>query len=239
MNTPQEPNIPEGGKSPDVRLQVDEQRRRLTRGGLAAPIVMGTLLSRPVLGAAPYHCTISGKLSGNVSPRGTPVDCKTLGRSPGYWKQERHNSQWPAPLLVWGAPGKKACPDISTTGTIFNGFTINGATLADAFRCKDGAVYGYRDPNFGSATSDATMLQILNAGGGLTSTNINALGRATVASLLNAIVFAPDYPLTPERVILMFNAVYFNGGTYQVNSTTSWDSDQVKTYFESLYGDMD
>ncbi len=61
-----------------------------------------------------------------------------------------------------------------------------------------------------------------------------ALGRAAVASYLNAIKFAPNYPLTPERVVAMFNAVY-QGGTYNVAPGVDWDADQVKAYFESLY----
>ncbi len=233
MNTPQEPNTPEEGKSPEVRPQVDEQRRRLTKGGLAAPIVMGTLLSRPVLGAAPHNCTISGQLSGNASPRGTPVNCKTLGRSPEYWKTHQ---TWPAPF-AWGAPAPGECPGQNTTGTLFNGFTINGATLEIAFKCKDGAVLDPMASNFNTVTSAATMLQVLNTGGGLNDTTIAALGRATVASLLNSVFYAPNYPLTPEKVIAMFNAVY-KGGSYYVNPTTPWNRDQVKAYFESLYGDL-
>ena len=76
MNTPIEPN------TPDTRPQVNEQRRRLTKGGLAAPVVMGTLLSRPVLGAAPHHCTISGQVSGNMSTHDQSILCSNLGRSP-------------------------------------------------------------------------------------------------------------------------------------------------------------
>src|SRR4030042_3398763 len=75
MNTPSEPN---------AHPQVDEQRRRLTKGGLVAPVVIGTLLSRPVLGAAPYNCTISGQLSGNVSTHQQGV-CSSLGLSPQRW----------------------------------------------------------------------------------------------------------------------------------------------------------
>lgn len=218
--------------TPEVRPQVDAQRRRLTKGSLAAPIVMGTLLSRPVLGAAPYKCTISGQMSGNVSPRpGDETNCKTLGKSPGYWK---NHQTWPSPT-VWGEPAAGQCPNGNTTGTRFNGFSINGATLAQAFRCKDGDVLDPSDGGFAGASSAATMLQVLKTGGGLNDTSIKALGRATVASLLNALQFGTNYPLTPERVIQMFNAVY-NGGTYQVNATTFWTRDQVKTYFESLYG---
>ena len=79
MNTPIEPN------TPDTRPQVNEQRRRLTKGGLAAPVVMGTLLSRPVLGAAPHHCTISGQVSGNMSTHDQSILCSTLGRSPSQF----------------------------------------------------------------------------------------------------------------------------------------------------------
>jgi len=93
-------------ESQDVRPQVDEQRRRLSKGGLVAPIVLGTLLSRPVLGAAPYNCTMSGQMSGNTSSHGDPVDCSTLGLSPGYYK---NHDAWPAPY-VYGGPAANQCP---------------------------------------------------------------------------------------------------------------------------------
>jgi hypothetical protein len=64
--------------------------------------------------------------------------------------------------------------------------------------------------------------------------NYPALGRAAVASLLNAYASAPDYPLTPAEVVAMFNAVYA-GGTYPINPTSSWTTAQVMTYFQSLY----
>ncbi|OYY95224.1 MAG: hypothetical protein B7Y41_01570 [Hydrogenophilales bacterium 28-61-23] len=227
MNTHKDPT------SSENRPAVDEQRRRLTKGGLAAPIVIGALLSRPVLGAAPHNCTISGQISGNVSTHGTPVDCKTLGRSPGYWKT--HNP-WPNPT-VYGSPAAGTCVTNATVGTRFNGFQINGATFLAAFRCKKGVVLDPQSTDWSTTTTKATMLQVLNTGGGLNDTAIFALGRATVASLLNSLFYAPNYPLKPEQVIAMFNAVYL-GGKYQVNPTTFWDRDQVKIYFESLYGSL-
>ena len=72
----------------------------------------------------------------------------------------------------------------------------------------------------------------------LVETAIASLGRATVASLLNARQFGGqfgNYPLTESQVIAMFNAVYL-GGTYQVNPTVQWTRDDVRNYFESLYG---
>jgi len=95
MNTPTQPT------DQDTLPKVDQRRRMLAKGGLVAPIVLGTLMSRPVLGAAPYHCTISGKLSGNVSPRpGANTPCKDLGRSPGFWGNQggAHAQAW-APIL--------------------------------------------------------------------------------------------------------------------------------------------
>jgi len=265
----------------DARPQVNEQRRRLTKGGLAAPIVLGTLLSRPVLGAAPYNCTISGQMSGNTSSHGDPVDCSTLGLSPGYWK---NHESWPDPY-VYGAPPAGQCPvDASSTGTATPGTRFNqaaalGSIFQDVFRCvaiteektvetvtdecdppdnkytggpKAGQckqfktietttteqtgceVVGPSGTGFSTGVP-ATLLQVLQTGGGLNDTDIAALGRAAVASLLNAAQFAPDYPLTGKQVIDMFNAVC-NGGDYPINDSVSWNANQVKTYFESLYG---
>lgn len=80
----------------------------------------------------------------------------------------------------------------------------------------------------------ATMLQVLS------TTDANEkfrLGRAVVASLLNASrpgLPGTDYPVTTQTIIAMFNAT-FDGGTYPVNSTTSWDRALVIWYLESLY----
>jgi len=213
--------------------KVNESRRRLTKGSLAAPIVLATLASKNALAAAPYQCTISGILSGNTSAPAQTTPCNQLGRSPGYWKN--HNN-WPSPC-IYGAPSAGNCPNASTVGTIFNGFSIGGATFADAFKCKNGTVVDPSQANWATASAKATMLQVLKTGGGLNDTAIAALGRAAVASLLNSLEFAGDYPLKPEQVIAMFNAVYM-GGVYYVNPTTPWDRDQVKTYFESLYGGL-
>jgi hypothetical protein len=276
MNTPIESN------AENTHPPVDEKRRRLAKGGLAAPIVLGTLLSRPVLGAAPYNCTISGQMSGNVSSHnGEITSCRSLGVSPGYWM---NHESWPFPY-VYGAPAAGQCPvDASSTGTATPGTRFNqaaalGSTFLDVFRCvaitetktqttytngtcsekyrygpKKGQCKTYNqvpstttstvqtgcevvspsDPRFSTGVP-ATLLQVLQTGGGLNDTAIAALGRAAVASLLNAANTAPDYPLTCKQVIDIFNAVC-NGGVYPINDSVSWNADQVKKYFESLYG---
>jgi len=206
MNTPIEPN------ALDIRPQVDEQRRRLTKSGLAAPIVIGTLLSRPVLGAAPHNCTISGQLSGNTSTHGAPVNCKTLGVSPGYWKNDP--DEW-SPFLPTAA-----FKDVFADAYWWISQNANAVELCPA--------------NHVGCTAAPTLMQVLKSTGGMRpNLNYPALGRAAVASWLNA-YFKPNYPLTQADVIAMFNAVY-NGGSYQVNASVAWDAGQVMTYFESLY----
>ena len=85
-------------------------------------------------------------------------------------------------------------------------------------------------PSAGTTTRPATVREVLESRDG----GLVPLGRATIASFMNATQLAPDYPLTPRQVIEMFNAVY-DGGTYQVNATTYWNRDQVQAYFESLF----
>jgi hypothetical protein len=63
---------------------------------------------------------------------------------------------------------------------------------------------------FEDAFPGKTLLDVLNLGGG----GLNALGRHTVAALLNAASGGVDYDLTTTEVINAFNAV-FPGGDYE------------------------
>jgi hypothetical protein len=63
---------------------------------------------------------------------------------------------------------------------------------------------------FENAFPGMTLLQVLEQGGG----DLNALGRHTVAALLNAASPDVDYDLTVAQVIAAFNAV-FPGGDYE------------------------
>lgn len=72
---------------------INTSRRRLTSAALAGPVILGTLVSKQALGGVPYHCTISGQISGTGSMRPQEaVVCNSLGRSPGFWKN--HWSCW-------------------------------------------------------------------------------------------------------------------------------------------------
>jgi hypothetical protein len=70
---------------------------------------------------------------------------------------------------------------------------------------------------FENAFPGMTLDDVLGQGGG----GLNALGRQTVAALLNAASPGVNYPYTPEQVINMFNSV-FPGGDY----------DRLKNSFE-------
>jgi hypothetical protein len=63
---------------------------------------------------------------------------------------------------------------------------------------------------FEGAFPSMTLLQVLAQGGG----GLNALGRHTVAALLNSASADADYDLTTAQVIAAFNAV-FPGGDYE------------------------
>jgi hypothetical protein len=229
-----------GSQEPPLSLpaarRVSASRRQFAKAGAATPVVLGSLLSKPALATQPYNCTVSGKISGNTSPRPGKVDCKTIGKSPGYWKNA---TSWPAGALKGVMPYGNCTFANNNKGTVFGGFSGGGQTLADAFRCKNSAsnciVYGYRDPVFATCSSKATLLQVLNTPGGLNDTMIYALGRSLVATILNALNVGSDYPITVAQAIKMFNAVCPAGGKYQVNASVYWDENQVLAYFQSLY----
>lgn len=206
MNTPIDPQAQEN------RPLINEQRRRLAKGGLAAPIVLGTLLSRPVLGAAPHNCTISGQMSGNVSTHVQGV-CSTLGASPTAWKTQ--------------------------TGTSVNKealFKAVGFTDTYWKRTSNDRIMKPSSPSNDPAGTIATLQQVL-ANDLVNDTSLlplnHPLGRAAVASYLNAIEYAPNYPLSTAQVVAMFNAV-IGGGIYDPTGV-NWSATQVKAYFDSLY----
>lgn len=71
--------------SPTSPGPVDTSRRRFTRAGLSASVIM-TLASRPALAT---HCSVSGGMSGNAS---MPHQSACHGLTPGFWKT--HPEEW-------------------------------------------------------------------------------------------------------------------------------------------------
>lgn len=86
--------------------RIDATRRRLTQAGLSAPVVLATLASKNALASVPYNCTISGKLSGNLSSHGQPESCE-IGKSHGFWKKTPQRTDWAYASLNQGDPFTK------------------------------------------------------------------------------------------------------------------------------------
>lgn len=64
-------------------------RRRLAKGAAAVPVVLSSLLSKNALGNT-YLCTVSGQVSGNMSPTGND-DAACEGKSLSYYKDQYRN----------------------------------------------------------------------------------------------------------------------------------------------------
>ncbi len=74
--------------------QPDALRRRLTKGGLAAPVILSSLVSKPVLANA-WTCTISGQMSGNVSGHESET-CDALGKTHSALSTSAYPDGYPA-----------------------------------------------------------------------------------------------------------------------------------------------
>jgi hypothetical protein len=211
-------------------------RRRLLRSALATPVVLSTLVSKPVLGAVPYQCTMSGHVSGNLSRATDMTTCQTGSLSQGGWLLA---SSWlPSPI------SKGTLPDTSCSfasdliqnitrvrGTDFNGFTGNGTVaLTNAF--FNVAANGSCSVTTTATLDPATMLQVLNTTDG---SEAFQLGRTVVTSLLNFYKRgASSYPVSEAEIIDMFNAA-IAGRRYQVNGSASWTPAEVIEYLQKLY----
>lgn len=207
-------NSPPGG--------VDENRRNLTKGGLAVPIVLATLASKNALAtSAPYNCTISGKLSGNTSSHGQDQPCN-VGRTPGYWKN--HTTSW----CTW------------STGQKFGGSTADGATLPSSFWYKTvNNQKTWVSPGTAGAI-EATLLQVIDASfvngdQGDAGKPYSDLGRHVIAAVLNfyCLNLPFTYPIRPSEAIAMYVQVY-NTGSYSPKPGVYWTAAQCSAYLKSL-----
>lgn len=231
MNDPNSPLRDDAGQRKQEGAPVSVGRRRFAKG--VAPVVLGTLASKPVLGAPLYHCTVSGQVSGNLSRPGLAADC-VIGDSRSTWLLA---TTWPTAIVKGVLPNKACNFPGNNKGTAFNGFSANGSlglvanfynrNLSDPNRCEVGTV---------SSTNAATMYQVLNTDPAVAAynTDLFQLARATVISILNSYKYAPNYPVTAYTVISMFNATY-NGNLYTVNASVKWTRAQVLAYLKSLY----
>jgi hypothetical protein len=198
--------------------QPDASRRRFAKAGLAAPVVLATLASKPVLGAVPWKCTISGKVSGNMSGHESEV-CSNLGSSPGTWAGNAGG--WPNCGYFFST-----CPVTSpvTQALLFKQTPASAGLpkFADVFWNNTGTV-------------DATVWDVII--GSVTSKNAYAtatLGMEAVAALLNAMQFGTAYPVPSGDVVNIFNSAATTG-SYTTEFGEVWSVADVVTYFQSLH----
>jgi hypothetical protein len=222
---------------------INASRRRFTRAGLSGSVVLGSLASKPVLGASTYHCTVSGQISGNLSRPGLAADCQ-IGDPPSVWAMP--TTSWPS-VFIKGALPNDQCGFTSASGsrprgTNFNGYTPSGSVppLINAF-FNLGTGSG---PSMAcsvvvpptTSTDPSTMLQVLATATAQPSDPQFVLGRVVVASLLNAANFV-NYPVTPHTIIAMFNATFGGGVYYPIggNNSVTWSRARVIEYLTSLF----
>ena len=207
-------------------------RRQLVRTAIAAPVVLSSLMSKPVLGGQHTGCTISGVLSGVTSHSPQAETCNTIGQSGAYWRADA--TIWPTvfkkgKLPSYNSSSGKCNISTSDTGTLFNGTSCGATSLSATFyrtvassKCSVGP----------TGTEGATLLEVLCASD---SAPNGRLGRATVISLLNAYKLSTAYPVTPAIIAQMFNNAS-KGQNYYINGGSAYFTpSQVLQYLESLY----
>jgi hypothetical protein len=217
-------------QDPDLNQPpVNEERRRLTKAGLAVPAVMGVLASRPVLGNTLHHCTPSGHISGFASPHTGAAPCR-VGRPASYYSGSLAN--WPPEFKTTDKKGKTIPRDFKDSP--------HGAGLdyfADAYE---------RLNTKNNKTSPATVLDVLAGKAMKNEFEVEkdtilrvkrnsvdlALGQEAVAACMNAMTVA-NFPIPPQRVVRMFNSV-FTSGVVNVTTNSTWDRNQLKAYFQTL-----
>lgn len=161
--------------------KINESRRALSRLlTIGAPIVIMTISGRSAL-AATNQCTISGQLSGNMSPASGNNDvCATTiyyGRTPGHWGQR---------LSAWSGLSRFGVPIKPGTCTLATG--TNAGMVGD--HCKDN-LYNDDGTKFHSIFSgrmygDATLMQVIRKCG---TDDRYQLGAHSTAAFLNATSF--------------------------------------------------
>jgi hypothetical protein len=243
MNTPKDPN------ASDSHQPVNEQRRRLAKGSLAAPIVIGALMSRPVLGAdTPHNCTISGQMSGNVSThvQGT---CSLLGRNAAYWISlwmSGNQPTWPNSGDFYKSSRKKLAGardfgDTPNSKAQFTGSPFQAVLSSDPTKTRNatvlevllGGIPNYGPADYAYSGTDSAFT--------LTSSRPdrfdNALGREVVVAYLNATEGAmgyPAFPISPAEVVAMFNSIA-KTGTCTVGTGVTWNGSKLLTYLTQLH----
>ncbi|MCU0842870.1 MAG: hypothetical protein MUC79_14290 [Thiobacillaceae bacterium] len=199
---------------------VDQSRRSFGKAGLAAPVVLATLASRPVLGATCLTPSAAG--SGNHSQH-NPVACTP--KNPAWWlanvpKKSNGNIDTDA---KWPGTSYK-------TGDLFHPLF----TATSSFEYKDGA---------GTAGNSYNLYEVLSGrninGGGQDQgpisnyTDSSAIGPWFVAGLLNA--SAGNYggviqAIGPDPSVRGIQDEFARNGFFAPTAGKKWYADTIKAY---------
>lgn len=221
---------------------VNETRRRLTQGGLATPVVLATLASTNALaGSTSYHCTISGKLSNNASHPGAK-SCSSMGKSCDQWKgstwqvHKKGNCSKNGGDYVYKDPYNKS--DLSQMGKCMKDVQSSSGHKIKEFYCRKKVNGAWKAAKWDNSPEcvHLTLLEVAYLDSNSANVFDVAYAKEACAAILNAFECAPNFPLTPEQCIDMFNATCDGVGQYQVNSVVSWGKTEVCNYWSSLHG---
>lgn len=115
----------------DSQLLKSPARRRLAKGAMAVPAVLATIASKNALASPIYACTVSGALSGNMSPNRVTGSCVTKSRSvwTAHYAESGNNQIKNVP--DWLGVTINGSTDQLTRHQVFT--TINGQTVAFAY----------------------------------------------------------------------------------------------------------
>lgn len=196
---------------------IDESRRRLAKVGVAGSIILSSLISKGAL-AVPYRCTVSGQVSGNLSPVGRGTTNCDVGLSPAEWTTNVSNGTF-----------------IGTNGV------LTSAQFNTVFGNHFNVLSNQIVPHGTVGSAPATLMQVLtlSAGLGMTAAKLD-FGRLAVATLLNRRATA-GFPLTELQVIDMFNATADGVGTYNYNGAldVAMNRTDVSNYWTYLITGVD
>lgn len=208
---------------------VDESRRALGKAGLAAPVVLATLVSRPVL--ADVCPTPSAAGSGNASqhPR-TGITCTGLGtKTPDTWRRG-NNSRWPN--QIGGndfRPSDDFHPlftaDIDNLNLMIRKSTGNNATRSMTL----GEVLNLPDIPDGYDTNNTGF----NSGAMVSG---HSMAAWFVAALLGSATGLYGNPavlktIGPDPSVRGIQDEYARNGVFEYTATKKWDATKIVQYF--------
>lgn len=186
---------------------------------MALPVVLASLASKNAFAAVPYRCTVSGKLSNNLSPFGPNKD--------------------PSASCAIGASSQGVMSNLSKDETLFSSvFASPYVYYTNGNNQSATKIAG--QPFAEKGSQQATLFQVLNLNNPGLAQPATDLDFARVAVVLhfNATPGPSDlYPLTRPQVVAMYNAASRNAsfdGTTSMGRFT-WTPAEIRRYFYELY----